>query len=469
MNNSPRVVTRFAPSPTGFLHIGNARTALFNWLYARHVGGKFLLRIEDTDRARSTQPAIDAIFDGLTWLGINWDEEPVFQYAHKDRHQEIAQGLLTSGKAYHCYLQGEELENERIQARKEGRRLASPWRDRDPDDAPDDIKPVIRLRAPLEGITTIDDLIQGQVQIPNSQLDDMILLRSDGNPTYMLSVVVDDHDSGVNHVIRGDDHLINAARQAQLSQALEWQRPAFAHMGLIHGPDGTKLSKRHGALGVDAYRDMGYLPEALRNYLARLGWSHGDDEIFSTEQAIEWFEIKDVGKAPSRIDFAKLESINGQYMRDMQETDIIAALEDYARLQGVVTFDDPSNERLKIVLPELLERSKTLRQLYDSSEFLLSNHEIFISPEDLQVFDPATRSHMGVVRDILSPMESWTEEDIADQLKSGLKDNNLKLGQVGPALRVALTGRKAAPGLFVILHALGKNLTLERLSAIPET
>src|SRR5881394_308629 len=320
------IVTRFAPSPTGFLHIGGARTALFNWLYARGRGGKFLLRIEDTDRARSTDEAIAAIFDGLQWLGLEWDGEPVHQFSRAARHREIAEQLLREGKAYYCYASPEELAEMREKARAEGRSKLynGLWRDRDPSHPRPDVAPVIRLKAPLTGETVIDDQVQGRVVWQNENLDDLVLLRSDGTPTYMLAVVVDDHDMGVSHIIRGDDHLTNAARQSHIYEALGWRAPVMAHIPLIHGPDGSKLSKRHGALGVDAYRAMGYVPAALRNYLVRLGWGHGDQEIFSTEQMISTFDLPQIGRSPARFDFAKLESINGHYMRRSSDADLLA-------------------------------------------------------------------------------------------------------------------------------------------------
>ncbi|TNE34744.1 MAG: glutamate--tRNA ligase, partial [Alphaproteobacteria bacterium] len=312
------IVTRFAPSPTGFLHIGGARTALFNWLYARHHNGKYLLRIEDTDRERSTDAAIEAIFDGLKWLGLESDEEPTFQFSRRDRHAEVAKSLIAEGKAYYCYASREELEEMRETARAEGRPpiYDGRWRDRNPSEAPEGVDPVLRFKSPNEGETVIEDMVQGRVTFANKQLDDMILLRADGTPTYMLSVVVDDHDMGVTDIIRGDDHLTNAARQQQLITALGWPVPRYAHIPLIHGPDGAKLSKRHGALGVEAYREMGYLPEAICNYLLRLGWSHGDDEIISRAQAIDWFTLENVGKSAARFDFAKLENLNGIYIRE---------------------------------------------------------------------------------------------------------------------------------------------------------
>src|SRR5580704_5588080 len=324
------VVTRFAPSPTGFLHIGGARTALFNWLYARGRGGKMLLRIEDTDRERSTQAAIDAILDGLSWLGLDWDGDAVYQFARSGRHREVAEQLLASGRAYRCYASAEELAQMREMARREGRPKLydGRWRDRSPAEAPDNVPPVIRLKAPLTGETVIEDQVQGRVVWQNENLDDLVLLRSDGTPTYMLAVVVDDHDMGVTHVIRVDDHLTNAARQTQIYQALGWGVPVWAHIPLIHGADGAKLSKRHGALGVDAYRALGYLPAALRNYLARLGWSHGDKEFFSTEELIDAFDLGAIGRSPSRFDFAKLENVNGHYMRATGDDELFTALID---------------------------------------------------------------------------------------------------------------------------------------------
>ncbi|TXM94165.1 glutamate--tRNA ligase, partial [Methylobacterium sp. WL122] len=326
---SSAVVTRFAPSPTGYLHIGGARTALFNWLYARRMGGRMLLRIEDTDRERSTQGAIDAILDGMRWLGLDWDGDVVFQYARAERHREVAENLLASGNAYRCYATQDELTQMREQARAAGKplRYDGRWRDRDPSDAPAGVKPVIRLRAPSEGETVVDDAVQGRVTWANRDLDDLVLLRSDGNPTYMLAVVVDDHDMGVTQVIRGDDHLTNAARQSQIFAALGWEVPRMAHIPLIHGADGAKLSKRHGALGVDAYRDLGYLPAALRNYLVRLGWSHGDQEVFSTEEMVAAFDLKAIGRSPARFDFAKLENLNGLYIRGAADGDLVDAIE----------------------------------------------------------------------------------------------------------------------------------------------
>src|SRR5579884_3988707 len=370
------VVVRFAPSPTGFLHIGGARTALFNWLFARHhqrygAGGTFRLRIEDTDRLRSTPEAVAAIIDGLSWLGLDWDGEIVHQFARAGRHAEVARRLLAEGRAYHCYCTPAELEamRERARAEKRSVRYDGTWRDRDPGEAPSGVAPVIRLRAPQEGATTVHDLVQGEVTVANSELDDLILLRADGTPTYNLSVVVDDHDMGVTHVIRGDDHLNNAFRQLQIYRALDWPPPEFAHVPLIHGSDGAKLSKRHGALGVEAYRDMGYLPEALRNYLLRLGWGHGDDEIISTQQAIEWFDLDAVGKAPSRFDFAKLENLNGHYIREASDG-CLAGLA-VPRLEAALGRALGAEEiaRLTNAMGELKPRARNMNELAEGAAF----------------------------------------------------------------------------------------------------
>src|SRR6202047_5166905 len=364
------VVTRFAPSPTGFLHIGGARTALFNWLYARGRGGKMLLRIEDTDRERSTQAAIEAILDGLSWLGLDWDGEAVYQFSRSERHREVAQVLLETGRAYRCYASPDELAQMREKARSEGRTKLydGRWRDRDPSDAPSGVQPVIRLKAPLTGETVIEDQVQGRVTWQNENLDDLVLLRSDGNPTYMLAVVVDDHDMGVTHIIRGDDHLTNAARQTQIYQALGWTVPVMSHIPLIHGPDGSKLSKRHGALGVDAYRAMGYLPAAMRNYLVRLGWSHGDQEIFSTDEMIAAFDLAQVGRSPARFDFAKLENLDGHYLRQTGDAELVDEIERLlphiaAGEELRAKLNPALREKLIAAMPALEERGQPLGQL----------------------------------------------------------------------------------------------------------
>src|SRR4051812_8206644 len=377
------VVTRFAPSPTGFLHIGGGRTALFNWLYARRFGGKMLLRIEDTDRERSTQPAIEAILDGLQWLGIEWDGETVFQFSRVARHREVAEQLLAAGKAYRCYASPQELVEMREAAKREGRsmRYDGRGRDRDPSEAPPGVKPVIRLKAPLTGETVIEDQVQGRVVWQNENLDDLVLLRSDGTPTYMLAVVVDDHDMAVTHIIRGDDHLNNAARQKHIYDALGWPVPVMAHIPLIHGPDGAKLSKRHGALGIDAYRAMGYLPAAMRNYLVRMGWSHGDQETFSTEEMIEYFDLPQVGRSPARFDLARLDNLNGQYIRRMADAELVAELERlFPHIAGgaelAAKMTPALRERLVAAMPGLKERAKTLVELIDAAGYLFAERPI---------------------------------------------------------------------------------------------
>src|SRR5512141_3235081 len=385
---SEPVVTRFAPSPTGFLHIGGGRTALFNWLYARRHGGKMLLRIEDTDRERSTAAAIAAIIDGLTWLGLAWDGEIVFQYSRAARHRQIVEQLLAAGKAYRCYASPEELTAMREAARREGRSKLydGRWRDRDPAEAPPGVKPVIRLNAPQSGETVIEDQVQGRVTWQNSDLDDLVLLRSDGTPTYMLAVVVDDHDMNITHIIRGDDHLTNAARQKHIYEALGWTVPIFAHIPLIHGPDGSKLSKRHGALGVDASRAMGYLPAAMRNYLVRLGWAHGDQEIFSTEEMIAAFDLAAIGRSPARFDFAKLESLNGHYMRSTSDADLLIALEGLlphiAGGQELTSKLTPVlREKILAAMPALKERAKTLVELFDTARFLWTDRPLELNEQ----------------------------------------------------------------------------------------
>ncbi|MFQ5467137.1 MAG: glutamate--tRNA ligase, partial [Kiloniellaceae bacterium] len=394
---STPVVTRFAPSPTGFLHIGGARTALFNWLFAHHAGGVFRLRIEDTDRKRSTDEAIGAILDGLAWLGLDWDDEVVYQSARMERHAAVARALLDKGLAYRCYCAPEELAEMRRAAHTAGsaRLYDGRWRDRDPAEAPPGVAPVIRLKMPHEGETEIGDLVQGPVTVANAQLDDMVLLRADGTPTYMLSVVVDDHDMGVTHVIRGDDHLTNAFRQTQLFRAMDWPTPAFAHIPLIHGPDGAKLSKRHGALGVEAYRDMGYLPEALRNYLLRLGWSHGDDEIIGTEQAVRWFGLDGVGRAPARFDLARLSNLNGHYLRRADDERLTRlVLPGLAEmLDGKLAEDAPS--RIKKGMPGLKERAKTVKELTEHAMFYARKRPQPLTEKAARVLDGEARGRLG--------------------------------------------------------------------------
>ncbi|WFU85005.1 glutamate--tRNA ligase [Bradyrhizobium sp. CIAT3101] len=465
------VVTRFAPSPTGFLHIGGARTALFNWLYAKKHGGKMLLRIEDTDRERSTEAAIGAILDGLKWLELGWDGDVIYQFSRAARHREVAEQLLADGKAYRCYATAEELTAMREKARAEGRtRLYDGlWRDRDPATAPSDVKPTIRLRAPQTGETVIEDQVQGRVVWQNENLDDLVLLRGDGNPTYMLAVVVDDHDMGVTHVIRGDDHLINAARQKQIYDAMGWALPNMSHIPLIHGPDGSKLSKRHGALGVDAYRAMGYLPAALRNYLVRLGWSHGDQEIFSTEEMIAAFDLANVGRAAARFDFAKLENLNGHYIRHADDQSLVKLFEDVldhvvpARDEIKAKLNDTTRGQLLKAMPALKERAKTLIELIDGAYFIFADRPLQLDPKAAALLTPENRKLIGQLHSALENVETWSGATTEAALRAFAEENSLKLGAVAQPLRAALTGRTTSPGIFEVLDVLGREESLARL------
>ena len=464
------VVTRFAPSPTGFLHIGGGRTALFNWLYARARGGKMLLRIEDTDRERSTEPAIAAILDGLQWLGLDWDGEAIYQYSRVERHREIVEQMLAAGTAYRCYASPQELTEMREKARAEGktRLYDGRWRDRDAADAPPGVKPAIRLKAPLTGETVVEDQVQGRVTWQNENLDDFVLLRSDGNPTYMLAVVVDDHDMGVTHIIRGDDHLNNAARQTQIYQALGWHVPVMSHIPLIHGPDGSKLSKRHGALGVDAYRAMGYLPSAMRNYLVRLGWSHGDQEIFSTEEMIAAFDLPQIGRSPARFDFAKLESLNGHYMRTSPDADLLAAIDKLlphrpngAEIAGKLT--PAVREQVMAAMPELKERAKTLVELVDAASFIWAARPLALDDKAKTLLTPEARALVGEVLPELEAVDAWSAEAAEQAVRGYAERKGAKLGAVAQPLRAALTGRTTSPGIFNVLAVLGRTESLARL------
>ena len=464
------VVTRFAPSPTGFLHIGGGRTALFNWLYARRHGGKMLLRIEDTDRERSTAAAIAAIIDGLTWLGLTWDGEIVFQFSRVARHRQIAEQLLAAGKAYRCYASPEELTEMREAARREGRSKLydGRWRDRDPAQAPPGVKPVIRLKAPQTGETVIEDQVQGRVVWQNADLDDLVLLRSDGTPTYMLAVVVDDHDMNVTHIIRGDDHLTNGARQKHIYEALGWSVPIMAHIPLIHGPDGSKLSKRHGALGVDAYRAMGYLPAAMRNYLVRLGWAHGDQEIFTTEEMIAAFDLPAIGRSPARFDFAKLENLNGHYIRATADTDLLAAMEELlphiAGGQELASKMTPAlRAKLLTAMPALKERAKTLVELFDSTRFLWASRPLELNDQAKALLTPEAKSCTTALLPELATIADWTPEAIETVVRGYAERAGLKLGAVAQPLRAALTGRTTSPPIFDVLAVLGKDESLARL------
>ena len=457
----PAVVTRFAPSPTGYLHIGGARTALFNWLFARHHGGKYLLRIEDTDRARSTEPAIAAIHDGLSWLGLEGDEPAVMQFARSARHAEVAQQLLDAGHAYRCYLTSEELaaRRERAQAERRPFRIDSEWRDADPASARGDAASVVRIKAPREGETMIEDLVQGSVTVQNAEIDDFVILRSDGTPTYMLAVVVDDHDMGVTHVIRGDDHLNNAFRQLAIIDGMGWDRPAYGHVPLIHGSDGAKLSKRHGALGVDAYRDeMGLLPEAMFNYLLRLGWGHGDDEIISREQAVEWFDIADVGKGPSRFDTGKLLNLNGHYLREAAD----------ARLAGLVAprmTSDPDPARLTQAMPFLKVRAKDLDELAAGAAFLFAQRPLALDVKAEALLTDDSRALLDAIAQRLAVESDWTSEALEVNLKAMAEEHGLGLGKLAQPLRAALTGQTTSPGIFDVLVLLGRDESLARIGA----
>ncbi len=454
------VVTRFAPSPTGFLHIGGARTALFNWLFARHHGGKFLLRIEDTDKVRSTKEAIDAILDGMRWLSLDWDGHEYYQSQFWSRHAEIAHKLLDRGHAYRCYMTQEELAAEREKAQAERRpfRIHSPWRDRN--DGSDDKPFVIRLKAPHEGETLIEDKVQGRVAVQNAEIDDFVLLRSDGTPTYMLAVVVDDHDMGVTHVIRGDDHLNNAFRQLAIIRAMGWDEPVYAHVPLIHGPDGAKLSKRHGALGVDSYRDeLGLLPEAVSNYLLRLGWGHGDDEIISREQATEWFDLDHVGKSPSRFDFKKLENLNGHYIREADDGRLAQLVA--PRIGTALTADQ--REVLISAMPELKARAHTLDQLAEGARFLFDKRPLEIDDGAAALLTAESRALLKSAHGALSKVGSWEHDQLEKCIREVAEAEGVKLGKLAQPLRAALTGRTTSPGIFDVLALLGQGESLNRI------
>jgi len=462
------VITRFAPSPTGFLHIGGARTALFNWLFAKHHGGQFLLRIEDTDRARSTDAAVAAIFNGLKWLGLDWDGEAVSQFSRGERHREVVEQMLAAGNAYRCYCTPEELQEMREQARAEGRRVGydGRWRDRDPSEAPEGIAPAIRLRAPKEGETVVNDLVQGKVTVPNADIDDLILLRSDGTPTYLLAVVVDDYDMGITHVIRGDDHLTNTSRQIQIFNAMGWELPAFAHIPLIHGPDGAKLSKRHGALGVEAYRDMGLLPEALRNYLLRLGWGHGDEEIIPTDRAIELFDLGGVGKAAARFDMAKLTNLNGHYIREADDGDLVKAARPLMEDSLERSLSEREAAGLERVMPLVKQRAKTLLEIIDLSAFLTTERPLSFDEKAAAQLDDDGLDAIRAVCQGLDGLDEWTGEAIENLVRETAEARDLKLGKVAQPLRAALTGTTVSPPIFDVMAILGRDETLARLDDV---
>jgi len=462
-NTGSGVVTRFAPSPTGFLHIGGARTALFNLLFARHHGGKFLLRIEDTDAARSTREAIDAILEGMRWLGLHWDGDAVFQSQRIARHAEVAHAMLASGHAYRCYATAEELEAMRAgqRAAKQPMRYDGRWRDRDCGPEQDGQAYVVRLKAPREGETVIDDAVQGRVTVANAELDDMVLLRSDGTPTYMLAVVVDDHDMGVTHVIRGDDHLNNAFRQMGIIKAMGWAEPVYGHLPRLHGSDGAKWSKRHGALGVDAYRDeLGILPEALANYLLRLGWGHGDDEIISHDGAVRWFDLGGVGRSPSRFDVKKLEHINGHYIRAADD----------ARLAGLVasrlgrSTDESDGARLQAAMPALKMRAKDLNELAEGAQFLFAPRPLAMDAAAAALLEGGASDLLARLHAALSRTADWTAENVEGAVREVSEEAGVKLGKVAQPLRAALTGRATSPGIFDVLILLGRDESLARIA-----
>ena len=459
MSDRP-VVTRIAPSPTGAMHIGTARTALFNWLYARHTGGKFLLRIEDTDRERSTPEAVKVIFDGMAWLGLEADSEPVFQFARADRHRAAVEQLLATGRAYRDFMTVDELTIERERAREEGRVVRSPWRDRTSNDQ--DAPFVVRLKSPLEGETLIEDQVKGSVRFLNKDLDDLILLRTDGSPTYNLAVVVDDYEMGVTHVIRGDDHLNNAARQTLIYQAMDWEVPVWAHLPLIHGPDGAKLSKRHGAQAVSEFDDMGYLPEAMRNYLARLGWGHGDDELFDDAQAASWFDITDVVSAPARLDWAKLNHINNHYIR-LAEIPRLAGLVSRVLKSRDVALHDSAGALLERTLPVVRDGAKTTLDLADGVMFVLQARPVALPDKILGLLTEETRGRLSRLKAHLDGVDAWEISSLEAAIRSFAESEGVGIGKFGQALRGVLAGAASAPDLAGALFCLGKPESLARL------
>jgi glutamyl-tRNA synthetase len=461
-----QVVTRIAPSPTGYMHIGTARTALFNWLYARARGGKFLLRIEDTDRERSTPEATEAIIKGMTWLGLDWDGEVVSQFARVPRHAEVAHQMLTSGHAYKCYSTQDEIQAFRDAAKAEGNStlFRSPWRDADPATHPDGPY-VIRVRAPLDGETVIEDQVQGNVTIRNTELDDMIVLRSDGTPTYMLAVVVDDHDMGVTHVIRGDDHLNNAARQMLVYRAMGWPLPVYAHIPLIFGPDGKKLSKRHGATGVDEYQAMGYPAAGMRNYLARLGWSHGDDEFFTDAQAMEWFDLSGINRAPSRFDFKKLENICGQHIAAAEDAALLHELEGFLAAIGAPALTTGQRDALSRGMYCLKERAKTFGELLEKAHFIMAEGSVEPDEKARDLLDPVSR---GILRELTPHLQnaSWDRTTLEEVVAGVATAHDTKLGKLAGPLRAALAGRAVSPSVFDMMLVLGRDRTIARLADV---
>ena len=463
MSSDRPVITRIAPSPTGYMHIGTARTALFNWLFARGHGGKFLLRIEDTDRERSTPEATDAILRGMKWLGLDWDGEAVSQFDQKDRHAEVAHEMLARGAAYKCFASQEEIEAFRQEAMAEKRSTLyrSPWRDADPSTHPD-APYVIRMKAPQEGETIIEDAVQGSVTFRNDLLDDMIVLRSDGTPTYMLAVVVDDHDMGITHVIRGDDHLQNAARQTMVYQAMGWDIPVWAHIPLIFGPDGKKLSKRHGATGVEEYQAMGYPAAGMRNYLTRLGWSHGDDEFFTTEQAKEWFNLEGIGRSPARLDFKKLENLCGQHIAASDDAALLHELEAYLAAAGEAPLTEGQHARLLRAMYCLKDRAKKFPDLIEKAEFALNSRPVVPDAASAKNLDPVSR---GILKELTPRLQnaSWTKETLEPILTEAATAHGIGFGKLAAPLRAALAGRTATPSVYDMMLVLGQDETIARL------
>ncbi|NWH08929.1 MAG: glutamate--tRNA ligase [Alphaproteobacteria bacterium] len=465
MVQAKSIVTRFAPSPTGFLHIGGARTALFNWLYARRHGGTFRLRIEDTDRQRSTNEAIEALIEGLTWLELGWDGEIVYQFARAQRHAEVAHTLLKQGLAYHCYATAEELEAMREAQKAAGKpvRYDGRWRDRPASDARPNVPPVVRIKAPQTGETVIADKVQGEVRFDNDVLDDFVLLRSDGTPTYMLSVVVDDFDMGITHVIRGDDHLTNAARQRQIIDSMGWPQPVYAHLPLLHGEDGAKLSKRHGALGIHEYEALGYLPEAMRNYLLRLGWSHGDDEVIATEQAIAWFDLEHIGRSPARIDLKKLDNLNGHYLRAADNerlADLLCALR---RKKGQHVPGGQQRDLLVRAMNGLKERAKTMVELNDNSSFLFAPRPLSLDEKAAKILSPAARALLAKLAAALAATP-WDAAALEAAVRAFAETEGVKLGDAAQPLRAALTGKGTSPPIFDVMAVLGREECLARIA-----
>lgn len=464
----PKIITRFAPSPTGFLHIGGARTALFNWLFAKHHGGKFLLRIEDTDRKRSTDGAVKAILAGMKWLGLNWDGEAYSQYERRERHTQVAMQMLADGQAYRCYCTAEELLIMRNKARADGktRLYDGVWRDRDPSESPAGIEPVIRLRAPLDGQTTIQDSIQGRVTVSNATLDDMILLRADGTPTYMLAVVVDDHDMEISHVVRGDDHLTNTFRQIQIYNAMNWELPVFAHMPLLHGADGAKLSKRHGALGVEAYREMGFLPEAVNNYLLRLGWAHGDNEIINQKQAIEWFDLSGVGKSSSRFDMDKLNNLNSHYINQCDNAHLVELV--LPKVSQLIDGGIAPEAKTRLIngMSGLKERVKNIIELADNAQIYCITRPVIIEGKAAAALDDLGLKMIEAAIQELSILELWSNKKLNQIIHKIAEKNDIGLGKIAQPLRSALSGSLPSPGIFEVMQVLGKEETLERLKDV---